>query len=298
MKVFVTGAGGYIGGALVKELVQHGHQVVGIARSDHSEQAIKNAGGEVQRGSLEDTELLKECARKADGAIHLAFMIDNFDFEKALAVDRAAITAMAEGLAESGSGKPLVVTSGTLFLPQGQLSTEDTPAEKGNLFSERGLSEDLVKSLSKEKGFRGSVVRLSPVVHCHEDKFFVKWLMDSAKKHGHATIIDENTRWPAVHRSDAAALFRLALEKGQSGAIYHAIAEQGVPVKDIVGTIGKRLNVPVKPMSFEEAEKVLGFMAIVETRDCYASSERTQKELGWKPTGLDLIADMEAHYFS
>ena len=298
MKVFVTGAGGYIGGELVKELVRHGHQVVGIARSDHSEEAIKKAGGEVQRGTIEDTELVKECARNADGVIHLAFNVDDFDFVKALATDRAVIKAMAEGLAESGSGKPLVVTSGTLFLPRWQLSTEDTPAEKDNLFSERGLSEDLVKSLAKEKGVRGCVVRLSPLVHCYEDKFFVKWLMDSAKKHGHATIIDDNTRWPAVHRSDAAALFRLALEKGQSGATYHAIAEQGVLVKDIVGTIGKHLDVPIKSMSFEEAEKVLGFMAIVETRDCYASSERTQKELDWKPTGLGLIDDMEANYFS
>jgi nucleoside-diphosphate-sugar epimerase len=295
MKVFVTGCGGYIGVTLIKELTQHGHQVVGLGRSDNSAEAIKNVGGEVQRGSIEDVDLLKKCAQASDGVIHLAFMIDDFDFAKALAVDRGAINAMAEGL---GSGKPLVVTSGSLFLPKGQISTEDTSPEQDNIFGERAISEELVKSLSKEMGVRGSVVRLSPVVHCHEDKFFVPWLIESAKKEKFVTLNGDNTRWPAVHRSDTVALFRLALEKGVAGSIYHAIAEQGVPVKDITETIGKHLNVPVKSMSFEEAQKVIPFMAIVQTRDCAASSEWTQKELGWNPTGPGLIADMEANYFS
>jgi nucleoside-diphosphate-sugar epimerase len=166
------------------------------------------------------------------------------------------------------------------------------------MFGERAISEELVKSLSKEKGVRGSVVRLSPVVHCHGDKFFVPWLIESAKREKYVSLNGDNTRWPAVHRSDAVVLFRLALEKGVAGSVYHAMGEQGVPVKDIVETIGKHLNVPVKSMSFEEAQKVIPFMAIVQNRDCAASSERTQKELGWNPTGPGLIADMEANYFS
>ena len=282
----------------MKDLIEHGHSVIGLGRSDSSANEIEKVGGEVRRGSLEDVNLLRECARDADGVIHLALMVDNFDFGKALRVDRAAITAMAEGLAESGSGKPLVVTSGALFLPQGQLSTEDTTAEKGNLFSERGLSEDLVRSLSKEKNVRGCVVRLAPVVHCWEDKFFVKWLIDSAKKEGHTTIVNDTVRWPAVHRSDAVTLFRLALEGGQAGSLYHAIAEPGVLVRDIVGTINKHLNVSTKSLSFKDAENVLGFMAIVESRDCYASSEKTQTELEWHPAGPGLIDDMEENYFS
>ena len=298
MKVFVTGGGGYIGVSLIKELTQYGHQVLGLGRTDSSAEAIKNAGGEVQRGSIEDPDLLKKCAQASDGVIHLALSIDDFDFAKALATDRAAIIAMAEGLAASGSDKPLVVASGALLLPGGQVSTEHTPPEKDNMFGERAVSEELVKSLSKEKGVRGTVVRLSPVVHCHEDKFFVPWLIGSAKKERYITLNGENTRWPAVHRSDAVVLFRLALEKGVAGSLYHAIAEEGVPVKDIVEKIGKNLNVPVKSMALEDAQKVIPFMAIVQTRDCAASSEWTQKELGWNPTGPGLIADMEANYFS
>jgi nucleoside-diphosphate-sugar epimerase len=199
-------------------------------------------------------------------------------------------------LAESGDGKPFVLTSGGLLLPKGQISNEDTPPERDNMFGERAESEDLIKTLSKEKGIRGSVVRLAPVVHSKGDRFFVIWLMDSAKKEGFVTLSGENSRWPAVHRSDAAILFRLALEKGKAGSIYHAMAEN-VAVKDIVETISKRMNVPVKKMSFEEAQGVLGFMAFVQDRDCAASSDKTQADLGWKPTGLTLLEDMEQNYF-
>lgn len=204
---------------------------------------------------------------------------------------------MAEGLAESGTGKPFVLTSGGLVLSAGQVSDEDAPADRSTMFGKRAESEDLMKSLSEEKGIRGSVLRLAPVVHCEEDKFFVNWLIDSVKKEGYIALNGQNSRWPAVHRSDAVILFRLALEKGQAGSMYHAFAEQGVPVKDIVETISRRMNVPVKSMSFEEAQKVLGFMAMVQDKDCAGSSERTQKELGWCPTGPGLIEDMEMHYF-
>ena len=164
------------------------------------------------------------------------------------------------------------------------------------MFGERAESEDLVKTLSREKGVRGSVVRLAPVVHSKDDKFFIIWMMGSARKEGFVTLSGENSRWPAVHRSDAAELFRLALEKGKAGSIYHAMAENA-PVKDIVETISKRMNVPVKKMSFEEAQAVLGFMAFVQDRDCAASADKTKAELGWTPTGPTLLEDMEENYF-
>lgn len=164
------------------------------------------------------------------------------------------------------------------------------------MFGERAESEDLMKTLSNEKGIRGSVVRLAPVVHCEADKFFVIWMTESAKKDGFVTLNGENSRWPAVHRSDAATLFRLALENGKAASIYHAMAEN-VAVKDIVETISRRANLPVKKMSSEEAQKVLGFMAFVQDRDCAASADKTKAELGWNPTGITLLEDMEKNYF-
>ncbi|KAK3702128.1 hypothetical protein LTR37_015103 [Vermiconidia calcicola] len=296
MRVFVTGAAGFIGQAVVEDLLKHGHHVLGLARSDTSAEAVKKAGAEVHRGDIEDLGSLKAGAQSADGVVHLAFIHDFTDYPRACAVDRAAITALAEAM--TGTSKPLVIASGTLHLPEEQLQTENAGAEPGHAFGERAKSEDLVRALSKEQDIRGSVVRLSPTVHGTGDKAFVPMLINFARQNGFVTMVgDGSNRWPAVHRFDAAELFRLAVEKGVSGAVYHGVAEQ-VAVRGILGTIGKRLQLPVEVKSVEEAGALIGFFAHVVGRDNYVSNEKTQKELGWRPKQLGLIADMEGNYFS
>jgi nucleoside-diphosphate-sugar epimerase len=297
MRVFVTGAAGFIGRAVVQELLKNGHQVLGLARSDASAEAITKAGAEPHRGDLEDIESLKSGAKAADGVIHLAFIHDFNNFARAAAVDRAAIAAMGEVMA--GTGKPLVIASGTMGVLKGKLATEDTEVDRNTPFSDRGLSADLVYRLSKEKQIRGSVIRLTPTVHGVEDKGFIPMLINLARQKGFVTYIgDGSARWPAVHRLDAAVLFRLALEKGTAGATYHAVAEQGVPIKDIMTVIGKHLQLPVEGKPLNEAVEAIGFFAHVVGSDNPTSSEKTQRELGWHPTQPKLLADMEANYFS
>ena len=297
MRVFVTGAAGYVGRAVVQELLSNGHQVLGLARSDKSAEIITKAGAEPHRGDLEDIESLKSGAKVTDGVIHLAFIHDFTNMAKATAVDRAAIQAMGEAMA--GTGRPLVIASGTLALPKGELVTEDTEPERGNPLSERVLSADLVEKLSKEKHIRGSVVRLSPTTHGVEDQGFVPSLINLARQKGVVTYIDDGSaRWPAVHRLDAAVLFRLALEKGTAGATYHAVAEQGIPLKDIMALIGKQLQLPIEGKPASEAVQTMGFFARVVGMDNPTSSEKTQRQLGWHPTQPKLLADMEANYFA
>ncbi|CAF1095922.1 unnamed protein product [Adineta steineri] len=297
MRVFVTGAAGFIGRAVVQELINHGHQVLGLARSDASAEIITKAGGLPHRGDLEDLESLKSGARTADGVIHLAFEFDFNNMAKSTAMDRAAIEAMGEAMA--GTGKPLVIASGTLFLPKGKLGTEDTEPDRNNPLSERGQSADLVCKLSKEKQIRGSVIRLSPTVHGKEDKGFIPMLINLARQKGFVTYIgDGSARWPAVHRLDAAVLFRLALEKGTAGGIYHGVAEQGVSMKDIMTLVGKHLQLPVQSKSMNEAVEAIGFFAHVIGSDNPVSSDKTQKELGWHPSQPKLLDDIEANYFS
>jgi nucleoside-diphosphate-sugar epimerase len=296
MRVFVTGAAGFIGRGVVQELLNNGHQVLGLARSDASAEAITKAGGEPHRGDLEDIESLKSGAKAADGVIHLAFVHDFSNYAQATAIDRAAIEAMGEALA--GTGKPLVIASG-MGVAKGKLATEDMEHESGGGFSERMKSADLVYALSKEKQVRGSVMRLPPTVHGAGDHGFIPQWIDFARKDGFVTYVDDGSaRWPTVHRLDAAVLFRLALEKGPAGATYHAVAEQAVPTKDIAMVIGKHLQLPVEGKPLTEAAGNIGFLAYVASADIPASSEKTQRELGWQPTQPELFADMEAHYFS
>ncbi|MCJ1302695.1 hypothetical protein MMC08_005499 [Hypocenomyce scalaris] len=296
MRVFVTGAAGFIGRAVVQELLNNGHQVLGLVRNDASAEAITKAGAEPHRGDLEDIESLKSGAKAADGVIHLAFIHDFSDFARVTAVDRAAIEAMGEVMA--GTGKPLVIASGTMGAPKGRLATEDTDPERGTPFSDRAQSADSVYTLSREKQVRGSVIRLTPTVHGTEDKGFIPTLIKLARKNGFVTYIgDGSARWPAVHRLDAAILFRLALEKGTAGATYNAVAEQGVPIKDITTVIGKHLQLPVEAKPLNEAVEAIGFFAHVIGSDNPTSSEKTQRELGWHPSQPELLADMEANYF-
>ena len=297
MRVFVTGAAGFIGRAVVQELLNHGHQVLGLARNDASAETIAKAGAESHPGDLEDIESLKSGAKVADGVIHLAFIHDFGDFARVTAVDRAAIEAM--GAVMAGTGKPLVIASGTMGVAKGELATEATEPERNTAFSERARSADAVYTLSKEKQVRGSVIRLPPTVHGAEDKGMIPLLIDSARKKGFVTYIgDGSARWPAVHRLDAAVLFRLALEKGTAGATYNAVAEQGVPIKDIVTVVGKHLQLPGVGKPMNEAVEAIGFLAHLVGSDNPTSSERTQRELGWHPTQPELLADMQANYFS
>ncbi|CAD6564334.1 MAG: hypothetical protein ASARMPRED_004381 [Alectoria sarmentosa] len=296
MRVFVTGAAGFIGRATVQELVKNGHQVLGLARNDASAEAVIKAGAEAHKGDLNDIESLKSGAKAADGVIHLAFIHDFQDFAGACATDRAAIEAIGEVLA--GTGKPLVIASGTLTCLKGTLAIEDAEPERNTPLSDRVKSADLVYALSKEKQVRGSVIRFSPTVHGAGDNGLIPQLINLYRLKGSVIYVDDGSaRWPAVHREDAAVLLRLALEKGTAGATYHAVAEQGVSMKDILTVVGKHLRLPLQGQPVQEAMGTIGFLAHMIAMDNPTSSEKTQKELGWHPTQTGLLADMDANYF-
>ena len=293
MRVFVTGATGFIGSAVVRELLNAGHQVVGLARSDKSVAALIAAGAEVHKGDLDDLNSLREGAGSADGVIHLAFKHDFASFEAAAAADRLAIEAM--GAALQGTGKPFVATSGTLMLTPGILGTE----EQASTQSTPRRSEEAALALA-EHGVRSSVVRLAPSVHGEGEQGFVPTLIGIARlKEVSAYIGDGSNRWPAVHQLDAARLFRLALEKGDSGAVYHGVADEGVPFRDIAGIIGRHLNLPVLSITSEEAAAHFGWLSFAASTDNPTSSALTQERLGWQPVHPALIPDLEqGHYFN
>ena len=292
MRVFVTGATGFIGSAIVQELLGAGHQVLGLARSDAGAKSLADAGAEVHRGSLEDLDSLKRGAAAVEGVIHTAFIHDFSDFAANARADKLAIEAMTATLA--GSGKRLIVTSGTLGLPPGRAGTEDdSPGSASPRKSEEtGLA-------AAAQGVRAMVIRLSPSVHGDGDHGFVPILIKFAREKGFATYVGEGkNRWPAVHRLDAATLYRLALEKGTSGARFHGVADEGIPTREIAEVIGRRLNVPAVSKTPEEAAALLGFIGQVLGMDGSASSALTQERLGWRPTQPGLIHDLEkGRYF-
>ena len=294
MRVFVTGATGFIGSAVVKELLGAGHTVLGLSRSDDGAKALTAAGAEVHRGSLDDLESLKAGAAAADGVIHLAFVHDwTADFMVSVKKDQAAIEAMTATLA--GSNKPLVVTSGTLGLPPGRPGTEDdSPSDALPRKSEEaGLA-------AVSRGVRGMVIRCSPSVHGDGDHGFVPALIKTAREKGFSTYVGEGKNcWPAVHRLDTAKLYRLALEKGKAGARYHAVGDQGIPTREIAEAIARKLGVPAVSKTPEEAAAYLGFIGHVLGMDGTASSTLTQERLSWHPTQPGLIEDLEkGTYFS
>jgi nucleoside-diphosphate-sugar epimerase len=292
MRIFVTGASGFIGSALVQDLLKHGHSVLGLARSDASAKAVSDAGAEVLRGDLEDLDALRKGAAETDGVAHLAFIHDFSRFAENGQVDKRAIEAMGEVLA--GTGKPLVVSSGTLLVSPGQLATEDMRRAPEGLPRQ---SEQIAYGLA-EKGVRASAIRLSPTVHGAGDHGFVPALIEIARSHGVSAYVGDGAgRWPAVARADAAALYRLALEKGSAGSAYHGVAETGVPTRAIAELIGKKLGLPVVSKTAEEAGAHFGFLGMFFGVDAPASNEKTRAELGWTPTGPGLLEDMEAHYF-
>ncbi len=300
MRVFVTGASGHIGSAVVPELLAAGHQVVGLARSESSAAALTAAGAEVCRGDLDDLETLNEAAAGADGVIHLAFKHEAMrtgDFAGAVVADLRAIETM--GTALDGSGKPFVSTSGTLMLTLGGISgragTEDDTIEAGP----RVDAENTVIALG-ERGVRSSIVRLPPIVHSYRDHHgFAPTLIGIARDKGVSGYVgDGSNRWPSVHTLDAARVYRLAVEEAPAGTRLHAVADQGVPFHDIADTIGRKLGVPTASVPPEEAAEQFSFLGAFVGLDNPTSSTLTQELLGWKPTHPGLIEDLaNGHYF-
>ena len=297
MRVFVTGGSGFIGSAVIPELLREGHQVLALARSSKSAAALLAAGVEVHSGDLQNLETLRSGASKCDGVIHLAMVmdLDAFDYEGINKIDRAAIAAIGEALA--GSNKPFVVTSGILLLKAGDFRDENDEPDLNSLGAARGASEKVALDLAS-KGVRVSLVRLAPTVHGDGDKGFVPMIIDMARKAGEVWHI--GNRWTAVHRFDAASLFRLALEKGEPGGRYHGVQDECVYMSEITAVIGRKLGVPVVEKSFEEAikstENAEGFMKFLPyaiAADAPAYSQMTREKLGWVPMERGLLEDME-----
>jgi nucleoside-diphosphate-sugar epimerase len=288
MRVFITGAAGFIGQATTRELIANGHEVVGLARNDANAGTLKKLGAAVHRGSLEDVESLKRAAKDADGVIHLAFIHDFSKFAENGQIDKRAIAAVGEVL--EGTNKPFVVTSGTGLLAPGRLATEDDVSPAGEGVPR--VSEAAAFAFA-DRGVRVSAIRL-PQVHGGEGKAgFVGYLYEVAKAKGISAYVgDGSNRWPSAHRNDVAVLYRLALEKGRAGAPYHAVAEEGVPVRPMAELFGRVLNVPVKSIRPEEAGEHFGFLAMFAGLDIPASSAKTRAELGWAPKEIGLMEDI------
>jgi nucleoside-diphosphate-sugar epimerase len=297
MRVFVTGATGFIGSAITRDLIDAGHHVTGLARSDVAAAALVEAGAQAYRGALDDADSLRRAAAASDGVIHTAFQNvgPDTDFAAACAADLRAVEILGEALA--GSDRPFVVTSGTALLPPGRLATEDDAAVPG---FPRAASEEAALSFAA-RGVRACVVRLAASVHSGEadKKGFVPSLIGFARATGVSAYVgDGSNRWPAVHQLDAARLFRLAVESAPAGSRLHGAAEEGVPFRDIAAAIGAHLDLPATAISPEEAEGHFAWLAHFVSIDNPTSSALTRKQLGWTPVRPGLIADIEeGHYF-
>jgi len=292
MKVFVTGATGFVGSAVVRELLDAGHQVLGLARSDASAEALAATGAQVQRGSLEDLDSLRSGAAAADGVIHTAFIHDFSQYANASDTDRTAIETLGAVLA--GSDRPLIVTAGTGGLAVGRLVTEEEAAPAGM----PRFSEAAAEALAA-RGVHASTLRLPPSVHGEGDHGFVPWLINIARQKGVSGYPgDGANRWPTVHRLDAARLYRLALESAPAGTRLHAVAEEGIPVREIAEVIGRQLNLPVVSIPVEQAGEHFGFLGGFFSMDTPASSALTRERFDWQPAQITLLEDLEAgHYF-
>ncbi|WP_433660981.1 SDR family oxidoreductase [Nocardia sp. CA-128927] len=296
MRIFVTGASGFIGSAVVPELIGAGHDVVGLARSDASAAALTAAGAAAHRGALDDLDSLRAGAAASDGVIHLAFVHDFTDFTASVQTDVRAIEALGSALA--GSGRPLVIASGTLGLPEGRVATEaDNPAlDSPAAPRDAGTRAALALAAS---GVRSAALRLPPSVHGDGDHGFVPTLIEIARAKGFSGYVGDGTNhWPAVHRLDAAQLFRLAVEKAPEGSVLHGVAEEGVSIRTIAEVIGRHLNLPVVSIPREEAAEHFGWIGAFFGIDSQVSSAHTRELLGWHPTRVGLIEDLEqGHYF-
>lgn len=290
MRVFVTGATGFVGTAIVEDLIATGYEVLGLARSDASAASLVKAGAHVHRGSLEDLESIRSGAAMADGVIHTAF--NNSDFTKiALSseTERLALEAIGEIL--EGSGHPLVITAGLTSIAPGRVVTEDDIRRPDSGPTSR-VSESTAAELAK-RGVHASVVRL-PCVHGLGDRFTIPMFVDIARRTGVSAFIGAGeNRWSAVHNKDAAGVYRLALEAGVRGARYHAVAEEGIPFKAIAEVLGRQLDLPVVSITPEQADKHFGMLSVFAQADIPASSEQTRQWLGWQPNGPRLLVDID-----
>jgi nucleoside-diphosphate-sugar epimerase len=297
MRVFVTGATGWIGSVVVRELLSGGHRVTGLARSDGSAARVTAAGAEVFRGSLEDADGLRAAAAEADGVIHAGYVHDFSpagDPAAAAALDGRVIAAFGEALA--GTGKPLVVASGLPVPPAGGIATEEVRSENP---AHPRVSEPAALAVAS-RGVRASVVRLPPSVHGEGDPWFIPIFISVARKTGISAYIGDGANvWPAVHRVDAARLFRLALEQAPAGTLLNAVADEGVPFREIAEVIGRHLQVPAKSITTAEAPEQFGALAGFAATDVPASSAITRQRFGWRPVEPGLIADLDqGHYFT
>ncbi|TVX99037.1 SDR family oxidoreductase [Cohnella terricola] len=295
MRIFVTGATGFIGSAVVGELLNAGHEVVGLARSDEAASSLLKAGASVHRGSLDDLDSLRSGAEASDGVIHTAFNHDFSNMANAGVTDLHAVQTFGETLA--GSGRPLVVTSVIAHLAPGRVGTEEDAPDANTAGKHRIASEDEALSLAS-KGVRVSVLRLPPSVHGDGDRGgFVPALINVARRTGVSAYVGEGSnRWSAVHRLDAARLFRLALD-APAGSKLHAIGEEGVSFREIADVVGRRLDLPVASKSAEEAREHFGWLTHFASQNIQASSKLTQELLGWKPEHTDLLRDLEGDYY-
>jgi nucleoside-diphosphate-sugar epimerase len=286
LRVFLTGATGFIGTAVARELISHGHSVLGVARTDDAAKTLAGRGVEPHRGELTDHASLIAGAAACDAVIHCAFIHDFSKFMENIEIEKATVRAMLTAL--EGSGKPLIATSGLAMLAPGQIATEGHVAARHG----RGETEGMVRDAAS-RGLRTAVIRLPPITHEDGHGGFLGPLVTIAKETGAAAYVgDGANRWPAGNRADAAALYRLALERGEPGAAYHAVGDEGVATRDIAGAIGERLNLPVKAVAPDSAVAHFGWLGMFISVDMPATSHVTQDKLGWTPTHTGLLADI------
>ena len=287
MRIFVTGATGFVGSVIVRELIGGGHKVLGLARSDAGAASLASAGADVHRGSLDDLDSLRKGTAAVDAVIHAGFNHDFSNYAAAAETDRLAIETL--GVALAGSERPFIVTSGTALVNPGSIATEEDAAD-----STFPRKSEQASASAVARGARVSVLRLPPSVHGDGDHGFIPLLIRIAREKGVSAYVEEGrNRWPAVHRLDAARLYRLVLESRQAAPRYHAVADEGVPFREIAQVIGRRLNIPVVSKSREEAAEHFGWFAHFAGLDCPASSTKTQQLLGWRATQAALIPDID-----
>jgi nucleoside-diphosphate-sugar epimerase len=295
MRVFVTGASGWIGAAVVADLIEAGHEVAGLARSDASAAAVQDAGAVVIRGSLDDLDTLTAAATAADGVIHTAYVHDFSQMEAAAVTDRRVITTL--GAALEGSDRPLVVTTGTGVLQPGRPVGEDDRHDPSTPGHPRRENETVALELA-DRGVRVSVVRPAPSVHGEGDHGFVARLVDIARERGASGYVaDGANRWAAVHRLDTARLYRMALEQAPAGSVYHAVGEEGVATRDIADVIARHLNLPLVSVDPGDAAEHFGWLGAFFSWDAPASNALTRERLGWEPTHQGLLADLEEGFY-
>ena len=302
MRVFVTGGSGWIGAAVVPELIGAGHEVTALARSDSSASALAAMGATVSRGTLDDLDVLSSAASASDGVIHLAFKHDlafTGDVDGALDANRRAIDTLGEALA--GSGRPLVIASGVLGLAPGRVATERDgrdPVPSGATGLSRRLEAEQAALALADDGVRAAAVRIAATCHGKGDNGFMAAIVGIARARGVSAYLgDGRNRWPAVHRLDTARLFRLAIEEAPGGAILHAVGDEGVPVGQVAEVVGRHLDVPVTAIPDDAAAEHFGFLAGFIGVDSPASSALTQEQFGWTPQHASLIEDLEAGFY-